>query len=148
MANDLNRCEFIGRLARDPELKSIPSGDAVANFTLACGKSYKDKSGQKQERTEWVRCVAWRQLAELIGKYLTKGSQVYLSGEFQTRSYEQNGEKKYITEIVVSDIQFLGGKSDSQGQQQTGGQNDRSRQLPHQGGQPGPQTPMEDDIPF
>ena len=76
MANDLNQCCFIGRLGRDPEIKYTQSGDVIANFSLAVGETYKDKSGQKVEKTEWIRCVAWRKLAEIIGKYLSKGSQV------------------------------------------------------------------------
>jgi len=115
MASDLNLCQFIGRLGRDPEIKFTQSGAAVANFTLACGEKYKTKAGEQVENTEWVRCVAWRRLAEVIGEYLTKGSQVYISGKMQTRKWEdKEGVTRYTTEIIVAQMQMLGSKGERQ----------------------------------
>ena len=114
MGNDLNLCQFIGRLGKEPEIRYTQGGDAVANFSIAVGESWKNKAGEKVEKVEWVRCVAWRRLAEVIGEYLTKGSQVYISGKFQTRSWEDSdGEKKYMTEIQVIQMQMLGGGATS-----------------------------------
>ena len=104
----LNRCQFIGNLGSDPELKHTPSGKAVANFSLACNESFKDASGTKQERVEWVRCTAWDKTAELAAKFLSKGRQVYVEGRMQTRKYEKDGVEKFSTEIVVSNVVFLG----------------------------------------
>jgi len=115
MANDLNLCQFIGRLGRDVEMNYTTAGVAVANFSIACGEKYKSKSGDQVENTEWVRCVAWRQLAEICGKYLSKGSQVYVSGKMTTRSWDdKDGNKRYTTEIQVNNMQMLGSRSDRQ----------------------------------
>ena len=112
----LNQCQFIGNLGRDPEVRYAPSGDAVANFSLACNESWKDKgTGQQMESTEWVRCVAWGKLAEIINQYLRKGSQVYVSGRMKTRKYQdKEGNERSSTEIVVSDMLMLGGKQDGE----------------------------------
>jgi single-strand DNA-binding protein len=106
MANDLNRCEFIGRLGKDPETRFMPNGDAVCNFSIAVGWKSKEKEG-----TEWVRFNAYGKLAEICGKYLTKGSQVYISGRFKTRAWDdKDGNKRYSTEIEADQMQMLGGK--------------------------------------
>lgn len=112
MANDLNQCNFIGRVGRDPEIKYTQDGTAIANFSIACGESWKSKSGDKQEKTEWIRCVAWRKLAEIIGEYVKKGDQIYISGKQTTRSWEKDGITRYTTEIVVNNMQMLGGKQE------------------------------------
>jgi single-strand DNA-binding protein len=115
MASDLNLCQFIGRLARDPEIKYTQGGVAVANFTVACGEKYKTKAGEQVENTEWVKCTAWRRLAEVIGEYLSKGSQVYISGKQQTRKWEdKDGNNRYSTEIQVDRMQMLGSKGERQ----------------------------------
>lgn len=120
MSNDLNLCQFIGRLGKDPEMRYMPDGKAVANFSIACGQSWKGKDGEKQEKTEWVRCAAFGKLAEIVGQYLKKGAQVYVSGRIQTREYEKDGSKRYTTEIVVDTMQMLGGKrEDSEHQKET-----------------------------
>ncbi len=107
----VNQVILLGRLGRDPECKALSSGDQVANFSIATSKSWKDASGTKQERTEWHNIVAFKKLAEIAGKYLTKGRQVYVSGELQTRSWEdKDGQKKYKTEIVAHRIEFIGDK--------------------------------------
>ena len=111
MANDLNNCTFIGRLGRDPEVKAMQSGKNVCNFSLAVGSSWKDKSGEKQESTEWVNCVVYDKLADICEQYLTKGSQIYVAGKMKTEKYTgKDGSEKYATKIVLSDMQMLGGK--------------------------------------
>lgn len=115
MANDLNQCNFIGRLGKDPEIRYMADGKAVANFSIAIGSQWKDKqSGQKQESTEWVRASAFGKLAEIIGEYVEKGSQIFLSGKIQTRKWQDNeGKDRYTTEIVANSMQMLGGKGKS-----------------------------------
>ena len=91
----LNQCNFIGNLARDPESRYTQGGDQVVNFTIACSEKWKDKSGQQQERTEWVRITVWGKLAEICGQYLHKGSKVFISGKMKTDKYtDQNGVEK------------------------------------------------------
>jgi len=110
MARGLNKVTLIGNLGKDPELKYTNSGVAVATFSLATSDSWKDQEGNMQERTEWHNIVAWRKLAEICGQYLKKGSQVYIEGKIQTRSYnDKEGVKKYITEIVADQLLMLGG---------------------------------------
>jgi single-strand DNA-binding protein len=111
--SDLNICTFIGRLGKDPESKSFSNGDTVVNFSIAVSESWKDKtSGEKKERTEWINIVAHKQLGEICAKYLTKGSQVAIVGKFRTRSYDKDGHKVYVTEIIADTMQMLGGKQD------------------------------------
>ena len=111
----INKVILIGRLGRDPEIRYTPNGDAVANFSIATSENWKDKNtGEKKEKTEWHRLVAFRRLAEIIGEYLTKGSQIYIEGKLQTREWDdKEGNKRYTTEIVVNQMQMLGGKNDS-----------------------------------
>ena len=106
----VNKVILLGNLGRDPEVRYTPSGAAVANFTIATSEEWKDKdSGEKQERTEWHRIVAWRRLGEICGEYLHKGSQVYIEGRLQTKSWEdREGNKRYTTEIVAQTMQMLG----------------------------------------
>lgn len=112
----INKVILVGNLGKDPELRYTPSGAAVANFTLATSDRYKDKSGEWQEKTEWHNIVAWRQLAEICGKYLHKGKQVYIEGKIQTRSYDdRDGNKRYMTEIVADQMQMLGRAGDEGG---------------------------------
>lgn len=109
MSKDLNQCNFIGRLGRDPEIKYLPDGKAVANFSIACGDDYKAKDGQKVEQTNWVNIVAFGRLAEIIGEYCSKGSRVFVSGKQVTRKWQHKstGEDRYTTEIVASEMQLL-----------------------------------------
>ena len=119
----VNKVMLIGRLGKDPELKYTPSGAGVCNFSIATSESWMDKSGQKQERTEWHRIVVWGKLAELSNQYLAKGRQCFVEGKLQTRSWEdQQGNKKYTTEILANTIQFLGGAQANQSQGQSAGQ--------------------------
>lgn len=104
----VNRVILLGRLGSDPELKDA-KGLAICNFSIATSKEWRTEDGEKKEKTEWHRIVAFKKTAELAGKYLTKGRQVYVEGELQTRSWEDdNGVKKYMTEIVANNIQFIG----------------------------------------
>ncbi len=117
----VNKVIILGRLGQDPELKYTPTGAAVCNFSLATSENWTDKSGQKQERTEWHRVVVWGKLAELCNQYLTKGRQAYLEGRLQTRSWEdKNGQKRYTTEINATTVQFIGS-------QQSTGRTDENR---------------------
>lgn len=108
----LNQCNFIGHLGKDPEVRYLPNGDPVANFSIACSETWKDKSGEKQEKTEWVRISAFGKLAEIIGQYLVKGSQVFISGKMQTRKWQnKEGQDRYTTEIVANEMKMLGGRA-------------------------------------
>jgi single-strand DNA-binding protein len=132
----VNKVTLIGRLGADPQLKYTPSGRATVNFNLATNASWKDQDGNQQERTDWHRIVAWGKLAEVVGEWLKKGSLVYLEGRLQTRSYDDNnGVKRYITEVVVSDLEMLGGK----------GQGESSEAAPPENV---PEATAEDDLPF
>lgn len=110
----VNKVILLGRLGQDPEYKVTPSGAAVCNFSLATSETWNDKnSGQKQEKTEWHRVVVWGKLAEICNQYLSKGSQAFVEGRLQTRSWEdKDGNKKYTTEINATTVQFVGGQSD------------------------------------
>lgn len=108
----VNKVIILGRLGQDPELKYTPSGAGVCNFSLATSENWTDKSGQKQERTEWHRIVVWGKLAELCHQYLSKGRQAYVEGRLQTRSWDdKDGNKRYTTEINASTVQFIGGSA-------------------------------------
>jgi single-strand DNA-binding protein len=139
----INKVIIIGRLGNDPEVRYTPSGAAVARFSVATSEEWKDKnSGEKKERTEWHRVTAWGKLGEICGEYLSKGRQVYVEGRLQTSSYDdKDGVKRYSTEIVASDVQFLGSR-ESGGGRPGGGAPPREP-----GGGQGP-PPADDDIPF
>lgn len=110
----VNRCIFIGNVTRDIELKYLPSGDALANFSIACNESYKDKQGNKQEKVEYVRLSMFGKLAEIAGEYLKKGSSVYVEGRLQTREWDdKEGNKRQTTEIICDRMQMLGGRPDA-----------------------------------
>ena len=152
MARGVNKVILVGNLGRDPEIRYTQDGQAVVNFTLATTMEWRDKAtGEKRDKTEWHRIVAFRKLAEICGEYLSKGRQVYIEGRLQTRSYEQDGVTKYITEVVANDMQMLGTKGDSGGGYGGGynagpsyddGAASGSRSAPAAGGD------VEDDIPF
>ena len=114
----VNKVILIGNLGKDPEVKYTPSGTPVAKLTLATNESYKDKDGQWQDRTEWHNVVLWQRLAEIAGEYLKKGGKVYIEGRLQTRSWEdkQTNQKRYMTEVVASDLVLLGGRGEGAGE--------------------------------
>lgn len=134
----MNKVIIMGTLGNDPELKYTASGQAVCNFSVATSENYKDKSGNKQTKTEWHKIVVWGATAENCNKHLHKGSKVLLEGSLQTRSWEDsNGAKRYTTEVVAKTVQFLG-KSSGGGSKQDDGEADE------QGGS----SFTADDIPF
>lgn len=138
----INKVILIGRLGRDPEVRSTPSGQTVTNFTVATNRIYNDRDGNRQEQTEWHNIVCWGRQAEIAGQYLTKGRQIYIEGRLQTRSWEdrQSGDKRYRTEVICENFQMLGPRGDqSTGGGQPGG--------PDPGGEMGG-PPEDDDIPF
>ncbi len=109
----VNKAILIGNLGKDPDLRYTPSGQAVASFSLATSERYKDKDGNWQERTDWHNVVVWGRQGETVKEYLKKGRSAYVEGRIQTRSYDdREGNKKYITEIVASRVQFLGGRGE------------------------------------
>ena len=111
MAGGVNKAILIGNLGADPEVRFTPGGQAVANFRIATSESWTDKSGQKQERTEWHRIVVWGKLAELCGEYLAKGRQCFVEGRLQTREWtDKENRKNYTTEIIANNVVFLGGR--------------------------------------
>ena len=115
----VNKCIFIGNVTKDPEIRYAPSGDGIANFSIAVNESWKDKNGQKQERVEFVNVVAYRKLAEIIGEYLRNGASVYIEGKMQTRKWQtKEGQDRYTTEIIADTMQMLGGKDGATGKTQ------------------------------
>jgi single-strand DNA-binding protein len=141
MANDLNRCEFIGRLGKDPEVRYSGEGNAICNFSIAVGYKAKEK-----ETTEWVRVVAFKKLAEICGEYLRKGSQVYIAGRMTTRKWQnKDGVDQYTTEVVADHMQMLGNKSEeSPKSQEDSKKSDAYRDIKE-----GRAVPDDDDgIPF
>ena len=142
----INKVILVGRLGKDPEVKSMPSGTTVAKFTMATDEKFTDKSGEKQERTEWHNIVAWARLAEICGQYLRKGSLVYIEGSIRTDSWEdkESGQKRYRTEIIAREMKMLDRKRD--GGDEGGGGNYASRRpaTATAGGPP----EDEDEVPF
>ena len=113
----VNKVILLGNLGKDPEVKYTPQGTPVAKFSLATNERYKDKDGNWQDRTEWHNIVVWQRLAEIAGEYLKKGGKVYIEGRLQTRSWDdkQTNQKKYMTEVVASDLVLLGGRGEAGG---------------------------------
>jgi single-strand DNA-binding protein len=151
----VNKVILVGNLGKDPELRYTASGTAVCNFSLATTESYKDRDGNKQEKTEWHNIVVWRQLAEICGKYLTKGKQIYIEGKLQTRKWEdRDGNTRYSTEIVADQMQMLGRAGDDN----NAGPRQETRQEPRQESSMDQSAPQnnynnvqfnpDDDIPF
>lgn len=109
----MNTVILIGNLGRDPETKFLPSGQAVCNFSIAINEKWKDRDGEAKERTEWARIVVFGKQAESCGQYLAKGRQVAVNGRMQTREYEKDGQKHWITEVIADRVEFLGGPKGS-----------------------------------
>jgi single-strand DNA-binding protein len=145
MARGVNKVILVGNLGKDPEVRYMPNGNAVANITLATSESWKDKqTGEQQEKTEWHRIVMFRRLGEIAGEYLKKGSQVYIEGKLQTRKWQDNsGNDRYTTEIVANEMQMLGSRG--------GGGGFQGESAPVTS-EPAPVTAaagdFDDDIPF
>jgi len=163
----MNKCIICGNLGKDPELTYTQSGNAVCKFSVAVNEKWTDSSGEKKEQTEWFNVVVWRGLAETCGKYLEKGRQVLVEGKIQTRSWEDDqGNKRYMTELVAKEVQFLGGGGQGGGQggwqnrsgngnQNRGGQSNNNQRRNQSTNNAPPQQEAysgeidtEDDIPF
>lgn len=143
----VNKVIIVGRLGTDPEVKSVGQGSTVTRLNIATSEQWTDKNGQRQERTEWHRVVVWGKLAEICGKHLSKGRQVYLEGRLQTRNWEdQNGQKRYTTEIVANTVQFLGAAG---GERAASNQNQgAASDADFQDFGPEPSFDTSDEIPF
>jgi len=156
MARGINKVILIGTCGQDPEVRYTGNGGAVANVSLATSEQWKDSSGNKQEKTEWHKVVFFGKIAEIVGEYVRKGSQIYIEGKLQTREWEKDGVKRYTTEVVVDQrgtLQLLGGK----GEQGSTPQNSAPRNSSNQNSRPSqPSQPQDsngydsfdDDIPF
>lgn len=116
MARGVNKVIVLGHVGQDPEIKQLPSGNAVCNFSVATTEKWKDKqTGEQKEATEWHRCSAFGRLAEIVGEYVRKGSQIYVEGKLRTRKWQdKTGADRYTTEILIDELQLLGGKGDGQ----------------------------------
>lgn len=146
----LNKASLIGNLGKDPELKYIASGNAVCNFSLATAESYKDKSGEKQSRTTWHNIVIWGKLAEIANQYLKKGSQVYLEGRIDNRSYDdKDGNKRYVSEVICNQMVMLGERQGGQVSDPSGGRGIVPDRPPSQQGSQMPGgMPDDSQLPF
>jgi single-strand DNA-binding protein len=150
MARGINKVILVATVGRDPEVKYMPSGGAVVNLSAATNESWKDKqTGEKKERTEWHKLTFYNRLAEIVGEYVRKGQQIYIEGRLRTRDYEKDGQKHYVTEIMVDEMQMLGGGRGGQG---GGGDRMRdeapSRSAPASEPAGGGGDFQDDDIPF
>ncbi len=141
----VNKVILVGNLGQDPEMRTLDNGTAVTSLRLATTERYKDRNGEQQEHTEWHSVKVWGKLAEIVNQYCRKGKQVYVEGKIQTRKWtDKEGHDRYSTEIVASEVKFLGGKSDDSGPRQERATSQRS-----QAREPDVAPPMDDgDIPF
>ena len=149
MARGVNKVILVGNLGQDPEVRYMPNGNGVANISIATTDSWKDKNtGQMQERTEWHRVVFFSRLAEIVGEYLKKGSQVYVEGRLQTRKWQdRDGNDRYTTEIVANDMQMLGGRGGGSNFDQAPPSNQNAAQRSSAPAE-APMDDFDDDIPF
>ena len=148
----VNRVILVGRLGKDPEIRSTPGGTSVAKFTIATDEKFTDRQGEKQERTEWHNIVAWGKLAEICGQYLRKGKLVFIEGSLRTDSWEdkESGQKKYRTEIVAQNMQMLDRRGDEEGGGSSGysGGGGYSSNRKSSGSAPPPQMDDDEEVPF
>jgi len=151
MPGTVNKVILVGRLGKDPEIRSLPSGTSVAKFSLATDERFTDKAGEKQERTEWHNVVAWGKLGEICGQYLRKGKLVYIEGSIRTDSWDdkESGQKKYRTEIIANTMQMLDKKGEDDGGGYSGGGSSYAKK-PSAAGAPSRGAEIEDDdeVPF
>jgi single-strand DNA-binding protein len=142
----VNKVILVGNLGANPEMRFTQGGQAVANLRIATSERWTDRSGQKQESTEWHRVVAFGKLAEICGQYLTKGRQIYIEGRIQTRQWQdQQGQKRFTTEIVATNMQMLGSRTGERPAEDMGATVPADESFP---GDPGPGGGNDDDIPF
>lgn len=139
----LNKVTLIGRIGRDPELKYTAAGDAVASISLATTEKWKDQNGQKQEKTEWHRCIAFKRAAEILQQYTAKGSLIYIEGKLTTKEWQdKQGVKKKTTEIIVNDFKLLGGGLGESGSRNPESQEQKPERLSYN------TASFDDEIPF
>ncbi len=143
----LNLCQFIGNVGKIEPVRYMPDGKAVVNLSLAVNESYKDKSGNKVEQTEWIRVVAFGKLADIIAQYVLVGHPLYISGKIKTRKYQKDGQDHYSTEIVADQMQMLGAKTGESRPSNLAEQN-RNAVFNENRGTPGGVADFSDDIPF
>ncbi len=151
MARSVNKVILLGRLGKDPELTYIPSGQSVAKFTMATNRSYKDKSGEWKEETDWHNIVAWGKLGEICAQYLAKGRQAYVEGQIRTRSWEdREGKKRTTTEIIANEVVLLGARGEGapEAASRAAGASSSSAPLEDSSGGSGSSEITDDDIPF
>ena len=144
----VNKVILVGNLGRDPEIRSTPSGQNVANFSVATTRRWKDRDGNRQEKTEWHNIVAWGKQAEIAGQYLTKGKQVFVEGRLETRTWEKDGQKHYRTEVICDQFTMLGGGTRSDGAGRGGADAGAPESHEDHSGAPGGHGIEDDDIPF
>ena len=150
----INKVILVGNLGRDPETRYMPSGDPIANVSVATSRRWRDRdSGEQKERTEWHRVVFFRRLAEIASEYLKKGSKVYIEGRLQTREWEREGQKHYTTEVVATEMQMLDSRGNTGGGPASGGMGsdtggDSGSSGPTDDFGPPPADDFDDDIPF
>ena len=145
----VNKAILIGNLGKDPDVRYSPDGSAITNITLATTENWKDKSGEKQEKTEWHRVAFFSKLAEIAGEYLKKGSQVYVEGRIQTRKWQdKEGQDRYTTEIVADRMQMLGSRGNSFEVSDSPSESRPQQRPAQQAQQKGGFDDMDDDIPF
>lgn len=139
----INKVILVGNLGKDPEMRYMPNGNAVANLTLATTESWKDKqTGERKEKTEWHRLTVFRRLGEMCGEYLKKGTKIYIEGRLQTRKWQgQDGQDRYTTEIIVDEIQMMDSRNQGQGQFQQDQSNQNTQQQTQTWGSAPQQAP-------
>lgn len=139
----INKVILVGNLGKDPEVRTIDNGTKVARFSLATTETYRDKSGERRDMTEWHNIVCWRNLAEIAEKYLTKGKQIYVEGKIKNRTWEDNGTKKYMTEIVADTFTMLGTRASDEYQKPVSEPEEKTTETSDL-----PPFLAEDDLPF
>ena len=145
----VNKVILVGRLGKDPEVRHLESGAAVANFPIATSETYKDRNtGERKEVTEWHNIVLWRGLAEVAEKYVKKGDQIYVEGKLRTRSWEKDGVTRYTTEVVGDNMTMLGGKTGGSDQQSSGSSESPAINMQDSGQADVSADDASDDLPF
>ncbi len=144
MSGSLNLVQLIGNVGKAPELHHLQNGTPVCRLSVATGKDWTDDKGQKHSKTEWHTVVCWKKLAEIVAKYCRKGSKIYVSGELETRSWEDNGQKRYATEVKASDVKFLSSAREESPPSSVMGRRAKSLDVPEAMGN----VPLDEEVPF
>lgn len=146
MARSLNQVTLMGNLTRDPELRQTPNGQSVTSFSLALNRAYKDQSGEWQEATDYIDCVCWGPLAERVAQYMSKGRRCLVQGRLQSRSWEQEGQKRSKVEVLATDVTFLDSRGGGDDGGFSGGGSDDSSQAPASKPKPSKGKAKKDDV--